>query len=170
LVLLAGLAALGWGIYAFGFATPSSAWAHFAFAIVSAVVIALVVYWMRVRTHQRLETLRLNDAQQRADLEVALRSGEHLRRALETTVGVVERITYILDPESLLPQVVALLKDQFGYYFVSILLLDEAGENLVVWAGTGEAGQKLCAEGFKVPVGKAGITGWCVAAFAAQRA
>lgn len=160
LSLLLGVAVLGWGIYAFAFATPGPAWTHFAFALVTAITISLIVCWMRIRTQRRLELLHHNDTQQRHKLETALRSGERLRRALETTVGVVERITYILDPEALLKQVVTLLKDQFGYYYVSILLLDEDNECLVLRAGTGEAGQKLRADGIKLRVGAEGIVGW----------
>ncbi|HNT77201.1 MAG TPA: GAF domain-containing protein [Anaerolineae bacterium] len=158
--LLAALAVCGWAFCAFVLGSPSPVWMHFAFALFSAVTISLVVYWMRVRTHRRLELLRLKEVQQRQALETALYSGERLRRALETTVGVVEHITYILDPEVLLNRVVALLKEQFGYYYVSILLLDEEGENLVVRAGTGGAGQKLRSEEFKLRAEGTGISGW----------
>ncbi len=60
------------------------------------------------------------------------------RRALqmELTAQVSREITSILDIDALLSRVVHLIRESFGYYHVSIFLLDPASKGLVWRAGT----------------------------------
>lgn len=99
-----------------------------------------------------------------ADLEALVeeRTAELNRRAtqLETSLGVGHRISSILDLDTLLMQVAELIKERYDYYFVGVFLLDEGSDEIVARAGTGEAGQRLRAEGFRLKVGREGIVGW----------
>lgn len=61
--------------------------------------------------------------------------------ALATVAQVSAAMTQILDLDELLDQVVTLTNDQFELYHSQVYLLDEAGENLVLTAGSGEAGR-----------------------------
>ncbi len=62
---------------------------------------------------------------------------------LRTGAEIAGRISSILDLDRLLGEVVELMQSRFGLYHVHIYLLDEAGEKLVVQAGSGEVGRVL---------------------------
>ncbi len=90
---------------------------------------------------------------------------EARRRAtqLQTASEVSRAASSILSLEQLLPQVVELICERFGLYYVGIFLVDEAGEWAVLRAGTGEAGQKMLRGGHKLLVGGVSMIGLCVA-------
>jgi len=71
-------------------------------------------------------------------------------RRLQIVATLSERLNAILHPDQLLTEIVNQVQASFGYYHASIFLLDDAGENLVVQAATGEAGAELEAEGFSI--------------------
>jgi GAF domain-containing protein len=62
---------------------------------------------------------------------------------LELIAALGERLSAILSLEELLPEIVNQVKLSFDYYHVHIYLLDQAGKNLTVVAGIGEAGAKM---------------------------
>jgi signal transduction histidine kinase/putative methionine-R-sulfoxide reductase with GAF domain len=103
-------------------------------------------------------------AAQYANLEetVRQRSEELDRRAgqLQTSLAVVQRIHLILDLDTLLDQVVEIIKEQYGYDYVGVFLLDESDAYVAARAGTGQAGQRLCVQNFRVKVGSDNVLGW----------
>jgi len=76
------------------------------------------------------------------------------RRAAElATVAEVSTATStILEVNNLLQEVVNLTKERFNLYHSHIYLLDEAGENLVLASGAGEAGRQMVAEKRSIPL------------------
>jgi DNA-binding LacI/PurR family transcriptional regulator/GAF domain-containing protein len=70
---------------------------------------------------------------------------------LELVARVSAAASTILNPTELLQQVVDLTKDSFGLYHAHVYLLDEAGETLVLAAGTGKVGRQMVAEGWRIP-------------------
>lgn len=62
---------------------------------------------------------------------------------LETVVTLGEKLTSILNVDQLLQELVDQVKQKFNYYHTHVYLLDDAGQNLVVQAGSGEAGWTL---------------------------
>ncbi|MBN1450465.1 MAG: HAMP domain-containing protein, partial [Anaerolineales bacterium] len=79
-------------------------------------------------------------------------------KALATSAEVTRRLAAILDPRQLAGEVVNEVRDAFDYYYAQIYLLDEAGENLVIAGGTGNAGATMLARGHSLPKGR-GLVG-----------
>jgi signal transduction histidine kinase len=98
--------------------------------------------------------------QRTQELQQSTQELHHRYLQLETGIAVGHRITSILDLDTLLQQVVELIKERYGYYFVGILLLDDSGEYVTVRAGTGEPGHILREQGFRLKAGEEGIIGW----------
>jgi signal transduction histidine kinase len=71
---------------------------------------------------------------------------------LEMIAVVGERLTSILNLETLLVEIVNQVKENFNYYHVHIYLLDAEREKLVVAAGTGETGKEMVAQGHNIAV------------------
>jgi signal transduction histidine kinase/nitrate/nitrite-specific signal transduction histidine kinase len=90
------------------------------------------------------------------------RTDELQRRAmqLETNLAVGQRLASILDLDTLLNEVVELIKARYGYYYVGVFLLADSGETVTVRAGTGQAGQTLRQQGFSLTADEASLVGW----------
>jgi GAF domain-containing protein/HAMP domain-containing protein len=84
-------------------------------------------------------------------------------RGLQAAAEVSRAITSVLDPDELLRQVVDLARERFDLYYVGLFLLDEEHRFAVLRAGTGEAGQKMLAQGHRLEVGGDSMIGQCVA-------
>ncbi len=87
--------------------------------------------------------------QKRAQAQIASRAAE-----LATVAQVATTTATILDPQELLHEVVNLTKQRFNLYHAHIYLLDEAGENLVLAVGAGEAGRQMVAQGWQIPLSR----------------
>ena len=83
---------------------------------------------------------------------------EERTKALETSSEVSRRLASILDPGQLASAVVNEVQTAYNYYYAQIYLFDEAGENLVLTAGTGDAGAEMMKRGHSLPKGR-GLVG-----------
>ncbi len=84
------------------------------------------------------------------------------RRALqlETASLVGQRMTSLLDLDSLLIEVVKLIRTQFGYYHVNLFLVDEEAGQVVLKESDGPSAPMIKANGIRLKIGQEGITGW----------
>ncbi len=90
-----------------------------------------------------------SDVTERKEAEATLiRFTNQLRTAAE----VSKQVAAILDPDRLLEEVVTLLQSRFGLYHVHVYLLNPAGDELLMHAGSGEIGRLLYQRGHKIPV------------------
>jgi signal transduction histidine kinase/CheY-like chemotaxis protein/nitrate/nitrite-specific signal transduction histidine kinase len=78
---------------------------------------------------------------------------------LQATNAVSQAATSILDIEALLPQVVELIRDNFGFYHAQVFLVDEDTGQAVLRASTGDVGKELMARGHMLEVGSQSVIG-----------
>ncbi len=78
---------------------------------------------------------------------------------LQTVAEVSQVATSSLDLPILLPQTVELIRDRFGFYHVSIYLVDEYQKYAVVEASTSKIGQKLLNIKHRLEVGGKSVVG-----------
>jgi len=98
----------------------------------------------------------------RASLEQSVSSLQRRSTYMEASAEVSRAAAAILEPDALISQMVDLIRERFGLYYVGLFLLDETGEWAVLRAGTGPAGQSMLARRHRIRVGE-GMIGWSVA-------
>ncbi len=108
---------------------------------------------------ERLRDLLSSLEQQIADRTRAL---EQRSAYLESSAEISRAATSILDTDTLIRQVVQLIKERFNLYYVGLFLVDERNEWAILQAGTGEAGQKMLASNHRLKIGE-GMIGWSIA-------
>lgn len=88
-----------------------------------------------------------------------LEQTERRARQLATSAEVSQIASSILDLNVLLPQVVNLIKEAFGYDHAQVFLMDDENRYAVLHASTGEAGNQLLAIGHKLERGSKSVIG-----------
>jgi GAF domain-containing protein len=82
---------------------------------------------------------------------------------LRTSAEISRTISALSDPEGLFQQVVDLVKERFDLYYVGIFLIDNARQNAVLQAGTGETGKRMMSSGHQLAVNGSSMIGWSIA-------
>ena len=80
-------------------------------------------------------------------------------RNLTLAAEVGRSVTQVHDLDTLLTSAVDLIKERFGLYYAQVYLLDPAGRQLVLRAGTGEVGQQLRELHHSLPLDLASLNG-----------
>ena len=96
-------------------------------------------------------------------LEANAHTLERRSQLLQVAAEVSRAASAILDPDELSQQVVELVQQRFGLYYVGLFLVDESGQHLILRAATGEAGREMLRAGHQFAVGNSSMVGWCVA-------
>jgi len=135
--------------------------------IVQAFLLMMMVVLLYLYIRQLNQTLELshrneqdlaNSNQELQAIQETLEERISARtRGLETVAALSERFTSILDLEQLLSEMVDRVKEDFGYYYAHIYLVDEPRQNLVMTAGVGEAGAEMKARGHSIPIEAASL-------------
>jgi HAMP domain-containing protein len=79
---------------------------------------------------------------------------------IRTAAEVARAVTSIPVLDDLLRRAVDLIKERFGYYHVSIFMLDESSRFAILRESTGEIGEALKARGHQLEVGSQSVIGW----------
>ncbi len=110
---------------------------------------------MTAQLREFIGTLEQRVASRTADLE---RRSAYLAASAEVSRAAVS----VLDPDTLVAQVVDLIRERFGLYYVGLFLVDETRTWAELRSGTGEAGRAMLARHHRIRVGE-GMVGWCIA-------
>lgn len=81
---------------------------------------------------------------------------------LEASFEVGQTAATQLDQETLIENVVEVIRDRFNLYYVGLFLIDRTRKWAVLQAGTGKAGKQMLANNHKLSVGGSSMIGQCV--------
>ncbi len=93
------------------------------------------------------------------ELQEANRQLTHYTHQIEASAKVGQATTQLLGLNRLLPYAAELIRSEFGYYQVSVFLLDEDGQWLTIQGSSGAAGPELISQSFKLSMGQTSIIG-----------
>ncbi len=110
---------------------------------------------MTARLRELIGTLEERVRQRTQDLA---RRGTQLRTAIE----VSKTASTTLETKALLQQAVDLIKDQFGFYYVGLFLVDETYRWAVLKSGTGDAGKQQLADSHRLKIDETSMVGWSI--------
>jgi len=98
-----------------------------------------------------------------ADFERANQRNEKRARQFEAVAQVARATTVSMEMQELLPKLVEVTSQQFGFYHVGIFLLDENREYAVLRAANSEGGRRMLQRGHRLAFGQKGIVGFVAA-------
>jgi len=102
-------------------------------------------------------------SQRTSDLENANQKNERRARQFEAIAQVARATTTNQDLGNLLPGLVQLISEKFGFYHVGIFLLDENKGYAILQAANSAGGKQMLKREHKLRVGQAGIVGYVTA-------
>ncbi len=116
-------------------------------------------------THERLLSAQVDARQSELEVQVQMHTADLERRIVQirTAAEISRSISTLTDTQSLLDQVVELIRSRFDLYYAGVFLMDQDNEYAILKAGTGEAGKKMIANGHKLSAGSQSMIGWTVA-------
>jgi GAF domain-containing protein len=98
-----------------------------------------------------------------AELELANQRNEKRARQFEAIAQVARATTAAMKLQDLLPRLVQVISQQFGFYHAGIFLLDEDKEFAVLSAANSPGGQRMLQRGHRLAIGQMGLVGFVAA-------
>ncbi len=128
-------------------------WLYFGVMIFVATFTGLVAHWVRMHALEKAEIFRFVEQRQRKEL---------VQRTVQqqTSYAVGQRITSILELDTLLDQIATLIWQKYDAYYVGVFL--PKNSRLAIEA-VAEAGEGVPAEGLNLQAGLKGLVGWVMA-------
>jgi GAF domain-containing protein/HAMP domain-containing protein len=103
-------------------------------------------------------------AAQLQDVIINLEERVEARTAqMRTSAEVGRTAVSVLEPEQLMRDIVNLMAERFGFYYVAVFTLDTPGQYAILREATGEAGQILKERQHKLEVGGQSMVGYVIA-------
>jgi GAF domain-containing protein len=93
------------------------------------------------------------------ELESANQRNEKRARQFEAIAQVARATAASMEIEELLPRLVEVIGQQFGFYHAGIFLLDENHEYAILRAANSEGGRRMLQHGHQLAFGQTGIVG-----------
>lgn len=126
------------------------------------LVFALAAAALRTRAEDTVNLVRdnvflnrrLDEVQAGVEQRVLERTGR-----LRTSIEMSTILGQIREPAELIREVVDLVSERFGYFYVALFVIDDAGQWAELRAATGTAGQALVDRGHRLQVGGNSMVG-----------
>jgi GAF domain-containing protein len=96
-------------------------------------------------------------------LQRTLRQSTRVIAQTRATSTIGQTLSRILNLDELLTEAVDLIRDRFALYHVQIFLADATRSYANLAAGTGDIGEALLAQGFRLPIGSRAVPGQAIA-------
>ncbi|MEW6094699.1 MAG: ATP-binding protein [Chloroflexota bacterium] len=129
-------------------------------------ITAAFIYFASRSISRSLESTSISEQA----LRQANESLEHYATMLEqrteqllTGARVSRAASSILEPDELSQQVVDMVCNRFGLYYVGLFLLEDDNQWAILHAGTGKAGKQMLRQGHRLSIGNTSMIGWCIA-------
>ena len=128
-------------------------WLYFAVMLFVATFTGLVAHGVRLHALRRAEIFRFVEQRQRKEL---------VQRTVQqqTSYAVGQRITSILELDSLLDQIATLIWQRYDAYYVGVFL---PSRNRLAITAVAEAGEGVPDSGLQLRAGLKGLVGWVLA-------
>jgi len=85
---------------------------------------------------------------------------EHRAQQLQRSATISQSTSNILNLDELLTDIVYTIRDQYGFYFVAIYLMNQAETKLVLTAAVGAFGEEMKNKGFQLDIDAKSILSW----------
>ncbi|MCB8976564.1 MAG: GAF domain-containing protein [Ardenticatenaceae bacterium] len=142
-----------WAIFISHSPIAGSDWIYFGVMLFVATFTGLVAHWVRLHALRRAEILRIVEQRQRTEL--VQRTTQQ-----QTSYAVGQRITSILELETLLDQIATLIWKRYDVYYVGVFL---PNKNQLAIEAVAEAGSGILPGGLQLRAGLKGLVGWVLA-------
>lgn len=116
---------------------------------------------MTTQLSQTLAGLEERVAERTLELQTATEKSDQRSRQLQSIAEISRIIAREQSIDRLLPLAAEIVSEQFGYYHIGIFLLDDARRTAILQAANSPGGQKMLANGHRLPLGTDSIVGFC---------
>ncbi|HUI90476.1 MAG TPA: GAF domain-containing protein [Anaerolineales bacterium] len=123
-------------------------------------VLARAFNLMTRQLSEQIRTLDQHVAERTADLERSNQANQERVRELQIVADVAQAVASVRSLDSLLPKVVQIISERFGYYHTGIFLLDDQREYAVLRAASSEGGKRMLAREHKLRAEASSIVGY----------
>lgn len=107
-----------------------------------------------------LQSLEQRVQERTAELQESLQKNERRSKQYEAIAKVTQAINTTQNLQELLPQIVQVISEQFGFYHTGIFLNDAANQYAVLGAANSEGGKRMLKRGHQLRIGEQGIVGY----------
>ncbi|MEA3349323.1 MAG: GAF domain-containing protein [Chloroflexota bacterium] len=128
-------------------------------SILAAISFSVIINSLKTNL-QKANKLSTDLEHERVQLQNRAQDLERRETQIRTAAEISHAISVELDTEKIFHQIVTLVKERFNLYYVGVFMLDDQGLFAILKIGSGEAGQKMVADGHKLAVGGASMIGW----------
>lgn len=97
------------------------------------------------------------------ELEMANQKNEKRARQFEAIAQVARATTSSMEMQDLMPRLVEVISQHFGFYHAGIFLMDEEREFAILRAANSEGGKRMLQRGHRLAFGQTGLVGFVAA-------